>query len=251
MKPKKSRPQLPLPYLIPADFRLPESLLNQAMVRVAILLNRGICKEFYWVCNNIYVEGKVDVSFDAAQLAIRKHEEAGRLLISKKTKTKREFCEQAQSYYTDETNIYYVVPNDLLFKWWAEQEIGDANAKSSDKATELMPAKRRKGRPSKNETDRDTIVLSALVIHHGYESNGSIGRDDPATVRGLADKNKPQLTTAAISRFFKRKFSNGHKGYVVACRKREIGRLLTQWQGDESEGHADLRPDERDRSEDD
>lgn len=129
MKLKKSRPQLPLPYLIPADFRLPESLLNQAMLRVAILLNRGICKEFYWVCNHIYVEGKVDVSFDAAQLAIRKHEEAGRLRLMKGKKKEPIYDPETGEHVANhDIDVFSVVPDDSLFKWWEEQETGDPNA---------------------------------------------------------------------------------------------------------------------------
>lgn len=132
MKPKKSRPQLPLPYLIPADFRLPESLLNQAMLRVAILLNRGICKEFYWVCNHINVEGKVDVSFDAAQLAIRKHEEVGRVRLRKRKKKEPIYDPETGEHVANhDFDVFSVVPDDSLFKWWEEQETGAPNASTA------------------------------------------------------------------------------------------------------------------------
>lgn len=97
MKTGKLRSRLPSPYWIRADSRIPDSLVNQAMVKVAVLLNRGIGNEFYWVCRTINMEGKVDVSFDATQLAIRKHEEAERVRLVKRTKIESKFCEQAQT----------------------------------------------------------------------------------------------------------------------------------------------------------
>ncbi len=163
MKTGKSRSQLPLPYLIPADFRIPELLLNQAMLRVAILLNRGICKEFYWVCRTINVEGKVDVSFDATQLAIRKHEEAGCVRLEKRTKIESKFCEQAESYYNEENDFYYVVPNDSLFKWWEEQESGDTNA-ANIWSEAKPPADWRKDLKLSATTMRNHINQSKLVV---------------------------------------------------------------------------------------
>lgn len=126
MKNGKSRLRLPHPYLIRANSRIPNSLVDQALVKVAAFLE---CKkygnEFFWLCRTIEVEGKVDVSFEATQMAIRRHEEAGRVRLLKSTKTERKFCEQAESYYDEEIDTYYVVPNDSLFKWWEEQESGD------------------------------------------------------------------------------------------------------------------------------
>lgn len=96
---------------------------------------------------------------------------------------------------------------------------------------------KRTGRPSKGEKGKDAIVIAALAVHHQYTSGrkkgdrkpgGSIGNYEPATVQGLGAK--PGLSTAAVSRFFKEKFSKdrckGYKGYVAACTRREIGLLL-------------------------
>lgn len=45
--------------------------------------------------------------------------------------------------------------------------------------------KSRPGRPRKGESGKDMLVVAALAKHHQYESGGSIGSYEPATVRGL------------------------------------------------------------------
>ncbi|NUQ64368.1 MAG: hypothetical protein HUU20_18025 [Pirellulales bacterium] len=111
-------------------------------------------------------------------------------------------------------------------------------------------APKRTGRPRKDETDKSELLIDALAIHHQYESGGSIGNDEHATVRNLADlasdeKRGVKVSIATVSRFFHEKFpGHGHKGYVVACRTKKIGSLLALWQGEGMERHPDLLNEE-------
>lgn len=112
-----------------------------------------------------------------------------------------------------------------------------------------QPAKRT-GRPRKGETDKGAVVIAALARHHEYESGGSIGNYEPANLTALANAHKGDLSKAAFTRFLESKFGKpAYKRYTVVCQKREIGRFLALWQGDVSEGHFDLRPDEYGRRE--
>jgi len=117
------------------------------------------------------------------------------------------------------------------------------------KSRSARAAKQRTGRPRKNETDKDTLVVSALAKHHQYEPGGSVGNFEPATCRKLAEHNNG-ISAAALSRFLARKFGGkGHQRYAAACHRGEIGRLLANWQGDVSEGHRGLLPHEDGRKE--
>jgi hypothetical protein len=119
------------------------------------------------------------------------------------------------------------------------------------------PAKRRTGRPRKGETDKERLVLAALVAHHNWQPGGSVGNDTPAKTRQLAklasDKRKRvEVSVATVSRFFRKRFpGRGHKDYEAACVRGEIGALLAKWQGDEPEHLAGLLPRESGRGGDD
>jgi hypothetical protein len=140
MKTGKSRSRLPLPYLIRADSRIPDLFVNQAMINVAAFLEcNKFGNEFIWLCRTINVEGKADVSFAATQLAIRRHEEAGRLRLVKHTKIERRFDEEAEFEYDVEIDSYHVVPDDSLFTWWEEQESGDTNAATANSSKPIPP----------------------------------------------------------------------------------------------------------------
>lgn len=113
----------------------------------------------------------------------------------------------------------------------------------------------RTGRPRKGESDKEQLVIGALVRHHCYQPGGSITNYEPAKtsqLSALASNEHVQVSGATVSRFFKRKFTNpnclGHKGYAAACNRDasvNIGQLLALWQGEFSEQHlAALRPDD-------
>lgn len=128
----------------------------------------------------------------------------------------------------------------MWIDWWAKELLAlVALAEIRSK-----PVKRT-GRPRRGETDKDTLVISALAAHHRYEPGGSIGNYEPAGVTELSQAHKGDPSTAAISRFLKRKFpDSGYKSYVTACTREEIGYHLARWQDDVAEGHFDLRPEE-------
>ncbi len=132
-------------------------------------------------------------------------------------------------------------------RWLDHKATSEPDAKAEP--TKDGPTARRTGRPRKGESSKDMLVVAALAKHHQYESGGSIGNYEPATVRGLA-KPGSGLTTAAVSRFFRKKFDErGHKGYVAACTSKKIGPLLAAWQHDVPTEMADLLAEEygRDR----
>jgi hypothetical protein len=117
----------------------------------------------------------------------------------------------------------------------------------------LKPAvQRRIGRTRENEKSKDQLVVSAFTRHHQLQPDGSIGNQEPATVRGMAKEYN--LTTAAVSRFFQRKFKSkdAHKSYVATCNRGEIGLKLALWSGNMPAKHfADLLPHESGREADD
>lgn len=104
----------------------------------------------------------------------------------------------------------------------------------------------RAGRPSKEETPKDTLVLAALCLHHQYK-DGSIGNATPIILKQFGRAGHG-FSDATVSRFLEKKFpGRGYKGYVAACNQRarvSIGQLLAKWQGEEQSHHATL--DERD-----
>ncbi len=98
---------------------------------------------------------------------------------------------------------------------------------------------KRKGRTRKGETDKDMLVIAALAKHHDYGSGGNVGNPEPAGVNQLAKDYG--LTTAAISRFFGKQSTTGHKGYKVACHDGSIGLKLALWQNEPHDRLAKLR----------
>ena len=109
---------------------------------------------------------------------------------------------------------------------------------------------RSSGRPRKGETGADRILIALLADHHKWSHGGVVENYTPAGYRQLQDKsrlgNNRGISTASISRFFKKKFGErGKKGYLAACNKgaREgIGQLLTKWQNEVPEPHQKLLP---------
>src|SRR5262249_46884773 len=65
----------------------------------------------------------------------------------------------------------------------AEIELEQAKARSGRGS---QTAKRRVGRPKKDEKDSAAVVIAALCRHHGYQEDGSVANYEPATNRGLA-----------------------------------------------------------------
>jgi hypothetical protein len=117
-------------------------------------------------------------------------------------------------------------------------------------------SKRRTGRPRKGETDKERLVIAALIKHHRYQNDGSVDNSTPATTRELAELASSKHVTvsvATVSRFFKRKFrehKRGCDGYIAACNRDarvNIGMLLALWQGEVSEHLGDLLPHESGR----
>jgi len=91
--------------------------------------------------------------------------------------------------------------------------------------------KKRTGRPRTGEPDGFYLVEAALVKWHGYEKGGVLAKHDPANVKALAKLSGKSVAT--VSRFLEEKFGKpGHKKYVIACRREEIGIHLAKWQGD-------------------
>lgn len=123
---------------------------------------------------------------------------------------------------------------------WTYEAAGYLNGQSR-KA--VATQRRKTGRPNNAEKDSATKVVAALCKHHGYEDNGSIVDYTPATNRGLAERYG--LSANALSRFLVAKLGqSGHKRYVVACRQRTLGKLLTLWRGELPSRCADLLPHE-------
>jgi hypothetical protein len=115
--------------------------------------------------------------------------------------------------------------------------------------------KRQTGRPPQGESDKAQLVLAALVKHHDWEPNGSVGEPTPARgkyLAKLASNKHVKVSPSTVSRFFAKKFpGRGHKGYESACVRGKIGALLTLWRGDFSEEHlADLLSHESGRGDD-
>lgn len=108
--------------------------------------------------------------------------------------------------------------------------------------------KRKVGRPSKEETSKDTLAIAAFAIHHQYEAGGAVGNYDPANLGKLAEQHEG-LTRSTLSRFLKKKFGErGHKGYVAACTAEKIGSFLAKWQGDTPSGMHGLNEEEYGRN---
>jgi hypothetical protein len=116
------------------------------------------------------------------------------------------------------------------------------------------PARHRTGRPRKGESDKELLVIGALVAHHKWQPGGSVGDDTPAKTRRLAELASGKdvgVSVATVSRFFQKKFPDrGYKGYKAACLRGEIGSRLAVWQGEVTEHLADLLPPESGRGED-
>ena len=94
------------------------------------------------------------------------------------------------------------------------------------------------------------MVVSALCIHHGYES-GSVTCFEAATNRGLAERFG--LSPNALSRFLKEQFPEElrpHRKYVAACRNKTIGSLLSLWNRELPGRTVSLLPTESGQRED-
>ena len=144
----------------------------------------------------------------------------------------------------------------MTLEKWDQSNVGEKMACMRDAlhtVEKSQEPQKRSGRPSKGEPDKSDLVLAAFVLHHQYESGGSVGNYEPAGVRALADawnknrKNKEgaKLSTAAITRFLQDKFGkkDAHKGYKAACSGKRIGRLLAEWQGEPTECDSGYRDD--------
>lgn len=112
---------------------------------------------------------------------------------------------------------------------------------------EQKHAKRRTGRPTKNEKDSDALVIAALNLWHGYDA-GSVAKWDKATGSGLAAKYNKKLKSGdrklqnnSLSRFLKSRLGkDGDKNYGTACINRSLVALLQTWNGELPERNAPL-----------
>lgn len=129
------------------------------------------------------------------------------------------------------------------WKEWRLTEQGELELLRSEQET--TDEDKRSGRPRKGDTDKQAIVLSLLVVHHQYEAGGSVGNYEPIELKDLARRMNSKSKSTG-SRFFKSKFGErGYKGYTNACARKEIGRLLAEWQNETSdERHDPLWTDE-------
>jgi hypothetical protein len=139
---------------------------------------------------------------------------------------------------------------------WSKVWITDGGVAALHWRHEHPPKARRHGRPRKDESSKERLVIGALVKHHGYQPGGSIENYEPAKTKELAklaSGERVQVSAASISRFLKRKFPNhkrGYDGYVAACNRSarlNIGMLLSLWQGEVAERLAELLPTESGR----
>jgi hypothetical protein len=119
---------------------------------------------------------------------------------------------------------------------------------------------RQTGRPRKSESGKERFVLSALAKHHRYQPGGGVQNYEPAKIEELAKLASDRavtISTATVSRFFKRKFPHhdrGYDGYVAACSRdarTTIDLLLALWQGEAAEHLAELLPKESGREDED
>ena len=131
--------------------------------------------------------------------------------------------------------------------WERTDEDIAAELDAADAEGMANPPKRTR-RPKKSESDKRQLVLHALVLHHKWNQDGSIGNDTPATqpeLVKLASGKLVKVSKATVSRFFTKKFGeDGHKGYVAACENRTIGLKLSLWQGEAAKLLDDLTPEE-------
>ncbi len=95
--------------------------------------------------------------------------------------------------------------------------------------------RRQTGRP-RGETDKEALVLAAIVRHHRWQQDGSTGEENAATVAqlaSLASNRRTTVSTATVSRFLRKKFpGRGHQGYRESCLRGDIGLRLSLWQGE-------------------
>jgi hypothetical protein len=109
-------------------------------------------------------------------------------------------------------------------------------------------ARRKTGRPKKEEKDSATKVVAALSAHHGYGEGMSVTNREPATNRGLRQYG---VSGNALSRFLNAKLGEGgHRKYKAACRTGRIGVLLSVWRGETPSRLLDLQPHESGREDD-
>jgi hypothetical protein len=101
----------------------------------------------------------------------------------------------------------------------ASEEAAQASAAPSASPTETPKAgkPKRAVKKSKETTDSETLIISALCEHHKYSQEDIY--TEPVGVRQLAEKLG--LNKDTVSGFFKKHF-RGYKGYLHTCRREEI-----------------------------
>lgn len=103
--------------------------------------------------------------------------------------------------------------------------------------------RKRTGRPRSCDASGFDLIESALIKHHGYEAGGSVENYEPASLKVLESLSGKSKATA--SRFLEDKFGKpGHKRYIAACQREEIGALLAKWSGELFKEHLDLAVEE-------
>lgn len=104
--------------------------------------------------------------------------------------------------------------------------------------------RKRDGRPRKEEPSKADIVLSLLVLHHAYESGGSIGNPEPIGLDDLVNMAGGKVSKPTISRCLKGWFGS-YKLYVATCHQDTLGPTLSRLQGETSKELTDPLPEER------
>jgi hypothetical protein len=145
----------------------------------------------------------------------------------------------------DEAELGQALRHVQLLASWLEER---AAVSAPDGPSGDRPAKRRTGRPRQGESDKETLVIGALVKHHRYQPGGSVENYTHATTKQLAklaSGKYVKVSVATVSRFFKKKFPDqGYKGYVSDCTRELIGAKLALWQGEVAERLTELLPHE-------
>lgn len=117
----------------------------------------------------------------------------------------------------------------------------------------VVPKKKRTGRPKKEESDNATRIKTALTKHHQYE-NGRVGNYDAGSLPQIAVlAGFPKSNKKAVGDFLQKRFG-GYAEYVDECRKKNISLKLAEWNEEIVSRLPSLRDEDgviRDPSDDD
>ena len=98
-------------------------------------------------------------------------------------------------------------------------------------------------RKNRNKEENDTLILGALLVHHGY-NGASIKIHDPVGVRKLSSLTKPKsgppVSPGRISKWFEEMFKGGHSTYKRECANGMLLISLKQLCGDYTPRQRDI-----------